>query len=342
MNYQAQAIAQIQQRASTVSSFNGGILQRQCACGQHAGGGECEECRKKREGTIQRAAVSSAPVNAVPPSVHDVLSSPGQPLDAETRAFMEPRFGHDFSAVRVHTDGRAAESARAVNALAYTVGRDVVFGGGEYKPRTSEGKRLLAHELTHVVQQSGSIHSHIASMSITNSGDNYELEAERNSALVIAGPHIVNSPITDVGSHSMLARFDVPGYSCPKRLAPIALRQAEMSGLPGLHNGPADAYRHCFWNCEMVKQCSWLSAYIAGTGHELTDWTANESEMDLNNNSVGRDCGKATSTCDQCCREKLANQELTVLTPEVPGTGSYGKPYPSNPPSSFGLAGVGF
>ncbi len=127
MNYQAQAIAQTQQRASTVPSFNGGILQRQCACGQHAGGGECEECRKKREGMIQRAAVSSAPVNAVPPIVHDVLSSPGQPLDAEARAFMEPRFGHDFSQVRVHTDAKATESARAVNALAYTVGRDVVW-----------------------------------------------------------------------------------------------------------------------------------------------------------------------------------------------------------------------
>ncbi len=102
---------------------------------------------------LQRAAINSAPINAVPPIVHDVLSSPGQPLDAGTRAFMEPRFGHDFSQVRVHTDGQAAESAQAVNALAYTVGRDVVFGNGQYVPGTTEGKSLLAHELTHVVQQ---------------------------------------------------------------------------------------------------------------------------------------------------------------------------------------------
>ncbi len=66
---------------------------------------------------------------------------------------MEPRFGHDFSQVRIHTDERAAETARAVNALAYTVGRDVVFGAGQYAPQTDEGRRLLAHELTHVVQQ---------------------------------------------------------------------------------------------------------------------------------------------------------------------------------------------
>lgn len=90
----------------------------------------------------------------VPPVVHAVLSSgEGQPLDTTTRAFMEPRFGHDFSRVHVHTDSRASESARLVNALAYTVGRDVVFGTGQYQPETGEGQRLLAHELTHVVQQ---------------------------------------------------------------------------------------------------------------------------------------------------------------------------------------------
>src|SRR2546423_3508203 len=89
-----------------------------------------------------------------PPLVDEVLSSGGgQPLDESTRSFMEPRFGHDFSRVRVHADGRAAESAQSVNALAYTAGQDVVFGGGQYEPGTNEGKKLLAHELTHVVQQ---------------------------------------------------------------------------------------------------------------------------------------------------------------------------------------------
>jgi hypothetical protein len=92
----------------------------------------------------------------VPPIVQDALRSTGQPLDPATRAFMEPRFGHDFSHVRVHTDARAAESAQAVNALAYTVGPDVVFGAGQYAPHSREGQRLLAHELTHVVQQGSS------------------------------------------------------------------------------------------------------------------------------------------------------------------------------------------
>jgi outer membrane protein OmpA-like peptidoglycan-associated protein len=132
-------------------------LQRKCACGgTPESEGECEECKAKREAGLQRRVAdqgASPAVNTTPPIVHNVLSSPGQPLDAGTRAFMEPRFGHDFSQVRVHTDARAVESARAVNALAYTVGRNVVFGAGQYAQGTDEGRRLMAHELTHVVQQ---------------------------------------------------------------------------------------------------------------------------------------------------------------------------------------------
>lgn len=83
------------------------------------------------------------------------LRSPGQPLDLATRSFMESRFGYDFSQVRIHTDAKAAESARTLNAMAYTFGRDVIFGPGRYSPMTSSGARLLAHELTHTIQQTG-------------------------------------------------------------------------------------------------------------------------------------------------------------------------------------------
>jgi Domain of unknown function (DUF4157) len=95
--------------ASSLAPRPGGLLQRKCACGGTPGpGGECEACRKKREGTLQRAAINSPPVGEAPPIVHDVLRSSGQPLDAGTRAFMEPRFGHDFTSVPVHP----RESAR--------------------------------------------------------------------------------------------------------------------------------------------------------------------------------------------------------------------------------------
>jgi hypothetical protein len=164
-----------------------GVLQRACACGRHTiAGGGCQECRKQREtGSLQRSAASTASGGGVPPIVHDVLRAPGQPLDATTRALMEPRFGHDFSRVRVHTDAQAFESARAVDALAYTVGRNVVFGSGQYAPETRAGQRLLAHELTHVVQQSsGPTSLQPLSLGPTNSAAEREAGAVADSIVL--------------------------------------------------------------------------------------------------------------------------------------------------------------
>lgn len=105
---------------------------------------------------------SSIPGINVPILVDGVLGSPGQPLDSATRTFMEPRLGHDFGHVRVHIDKEAAKSARVINALAFTVGSDIVFGKGQYAPEASEGGKLLAHELTHVIQQESGLESHQA------------------------------------------------------------------------------------------------------------------------------------------------------------------------------------
>jgi hypothetical protein len=84
------------------------------------------------------------------------LRAHGQPLDPAARAAFEQRFGHDFSAVRIHADGVSAEAARSVGANAFTLGNDIVFGRGRYAPEREAGRRLLAHELAHVVQQGGS------------------------------------------------------------------------------------------------------------------------------------------------------------------------------------------
>src|SRR5262249_35622196 len=115
---------------------------------------KCAECEEEVK-LYKKGATAEAAVGEAPASVHEVLRSPGQPLDPATRGFMEPRFGRDFSGVRVHTDSAAAQSARDVNAHAYTVGHNIVFGGGQFSPETDEGRRLLAHELTHVLQQAG-------------------------------------------------------------------------------------------------------------------------------------------------------------------------------------------
>lgn len=103
----------------------------------------------------KRIPTAGAEQGRVPPRVHDVLRAPGNPLDAASRAFFEPRFGRDFSQVRVHADGRSADAAASVRARAFTVGRDIVFGAGEYAPGTDAGRRLLSHELVHTVQQQG-------------------------------------------------------------------------------------------------------------------------------------------------------------------------------------------
>ena len=184
---------------------SGPLLQRQCACGNHTMGGKCEDCAKG-DGQLQRRLGGGPESSEIPPLVHNVLRSPGEPLEAGVRSVLEPRLGAilgqspvtpvaalpqrmaisqpgdahereadrvaeqvlnspggrqepsrdlrcDLSRVRVHTDARAAESARAVNALAYTVGHHIVFGSGSYSPHSQQGLRLLAHELAHTRQQ---------------------------------------------------------------------------------------------------------------------------------------------------------------------------------------------
>src|SRR5271154_1478562 len=135
--------------AAGASSAGANTLQRKCSCG---GSGTCEECKKKK---LQRSASAAPTTGYAPPIVHDVLRSSGQPLESATRSYFEPRIGMDLSGVRTHTDSRADQSAQAVNALAYTSGRDIVFRAGAYAPATASGGRLLAHELAHVAQQSG-------------------------------------------------------------------------------------------------------------------------------------------------------------------------------------------
>ena len=97
-------------------------------------------------------AVQKGPAPALA-RVQSVLRAPGQPLDRATRTLMESRFGHDFGRVRVHADAQASDSARDIHARAYTVGEHIVFGAGQYAPTADDGRRLLAHELAHVVQQ---------------------------------------------------------------------------------------------------------------------------------------------------------------------------------------------
>jgi hypothetical protein len=175
------------------------FLSRKCA--------SCKDEDKKKEETHNQLArkesnrAAEAP-STIPGIVHDVLRSPGAPLDSSTRSFMEPRFGRDFSNVRVHTDSRAAQSASAVNALAYTVGNHVVLGRGQ------QSLPLMAHELVHVEQQHGS--SDTAPSRIDELGSPREREADRIAADVMnaattaspsaSGAGLMRMPVVNAGN----------------------------------------------------------------------------------------------------------------------------------------------
>jgi len=185
-----------------------GVLRRKCACGGSAAlEGECEECQQKGMSLQRRASSGGVAPAAVPPIVHEVLRSPGQPLDAATRAFMEPRFGHDFSKVRVHADRQAAASADAANAHAYTAGQHIVFADFRYAPQSDDGRVLLAHELTHVLQQSA-----MSGAGEALSSPGAEFEAKRNAARVAAG---LKPRVDLTARHGMIQRQSSEAEKAP-------------------------------------------------------------------------------------------------------------------------------
>jgi len=161
---------------------SGPILRRKCSC--EGASEKCDSC----SGDLQRAATASQANDTVPAIVHDVIGTSGRPLDPSTRSYFELRFGHDLGAVRIHTDATAAKSAKSVNALAYTVGQHVVFGAGQYAQGTGEGRRVMAHELAHTIQQSkGPQHGNLAPLRFSQPSDDAEREASATADRMLSG-----------------------------------------------------------------------------------------------------------------------------------------------------------
>jgi hypothetical protein len=192
------------------------VLQRKCdTCGTSA---SCPKCAASNPLESERGASTDVRTGELAPSlVNEVLQSPGQSLDRQTLETMGRRFGHDFSGVRVHSDSRAAQSAREVSAAAYTVGRHVAFAEGNYAPNTAQGSRLLAHELAHVVQQGGRDHPGTGPIEIGGTSTSAEQEAERASSF----------------------NFGPAGPVAAGSIAPQMQRQAELGAVPCA----PDAYR---------------------------------------------------------------------------------------------------
>lgn len=186
---------------------------------------------------LQRAAGNSS-VGALlqeerSPVLDVVGKGGGQALDAETRGQMEGAMGHDFSDVRVHTGGEASKSAASVQAQAYTVGNDIVFQGGNFNPSSDSGKRMLAHELTHVVQQrSGAVDGtpQAGGISVSDPSDRFEQAAEANADHVMSHGHADPSAVggaAPVAARSVQRDLDEAGENGMPAVGAAVQRQEE-------------------------------------------------------------------------------------------------------------------
>ena len=182
---------------------------------------------------IQRAShAADAAAQDAPASVDRVLASSGKPLDAPLRHDMEQRFGHDFSRVRVHADNAAALSTREVNARAYTVGQDIAFGAGQFAPATREGRRLLAHELTHVAQQGAGTLRREVELDVFDSGE--FSDEELNAYLAKFGPDNIEDNSDSDDKARTLVRRILDGKRQPPDADKLILMIREMqSGYTG-------------------------------------------------------------------------------------------------------------
>jgi hypothetical protein len=248
-------------------------LRRKCECGTH-GGETCAKCAGTPP-TLQRRAAGDAGHSSAPPLVHEVLGSPGQALDARARADLEPRFGRDFSDVRVHTDARARESASSVNARAYAVGRDIVFGAGGYAPASAEGRRLLAHELAHVVQQGGRALMPMAQLEVGAADSSDEREADRMADAATSGRPV---PPASFSAGATLRRDDSgavraeEGKPNPRERLKLDYKKAEQANKAHAKAGPS-------WESKLAtvakgKYKAWHELWSAGDHRGFADQVA--------------------------------------------------------------------
>jgi hypothetical protein len=321
------------------------VLLRKCDCGNHASGGTCESCaaeQRKRQvsrfaehrapGSSRDAAITSA---RVPHVVHDVLRASGHRLPDDVRAFMEPRFGLDFSEVRLHTDGEAARSSRAVGARAYTVGSHIVFSTGQFQPDTDAGRRLLAHELTHVVQQRHTTNADERPETISDPMDASEVEADRTAARVLApgAEHSKVAPSHGLQPPSTAPIGDVtppivhgPGGALQRELSDEAKAGIVGGVVGGLGAGFAIAYfagafdRERFTTDQLIEYLNGLAVRGTPEDHRDSDnkardvvrhWQEGDRRVNVNN---GHTAPQASLTSIQLKRLLIREMLLGATT----------------------------
>src|SRR5680860_865035 len=185
----------------------------------------CVACAQKEEETVHRSV--NSPTNrggtTAPSIVSEVVSSPGQSMDKGTQITMENSFGTDFSSVRIHNDDRAQSSAKTISAQAYTYGSHIVFGRGKYEPHTPSGKHLLAHELTHVMQQGADIRRRVDPNASATNGSTPVVDATTAAPPTALMPEPASEtagPSPEVGSENV-ATAEAPPLPTIVELEPI-------------------------------------------------------------------------------------------------------------------------
>ncbi|MCP4042003.1 MAG: DUF4157 domain-containing protein [Gammaproteobacteria bacterium] len=171
-----------------------------------------EPKKKKEEGFLQRKTNGPVHGSGAPAIVNEALQPPGSPLDATTRTFMESRFGYDFSHVRIYTDSRAGQSARAINALAYTVGHKLVFADGSYSPGSLQGRHLLAHELAHVIQQRAATPAPMDNLKLDTGAGCLEHEANDAANIALGGQRVPSGSFSQLGFMQKVQRAEHGTY----------------------------------------------------------------------------------------------------------------------------------
>ncbi len=297
------------------------------------------------------------------PNVYKILHSSGQPLDWDARAMMEQRLGHDFSHVRVHTDAAAVESARAVRALAYTVGRNIVFGLDQYAPKKPTGLLLIAHELIHVLQQGKD--KGYSTIKLDSENSLREKEAVARSSEILTNPERRGSvTVAAEAPPGMIQRgwplvvaaglgiaggmYALWAWKCLKPLEDpmyIATFGDKIDRSGGfrlwyynkihapISNNVWDAFGHCWVSCESTKRCGRITTAIAGKAREFwrerIDSNPHDSyQQDTNNQSLGRNYGAANVDCRIACQNAaLPSGGIDLSAPQkqfwTPSTGAY-------------------
>ncbi len=290
------------------------VLRRKCGCRAHKpGGGTCETCAAKHN-ALQRKGTNQNEPGIAPQSVYDVLSAPGHPLDPQTRAFFEPRFGRSFENVRTHTDGRATNSAREVGAFAYAVGNDIVFGAGQYAPRTLGGRQTLAHELAHVAQQGGAgLHRKATPDAIAIGGASDGAERDADSA---ADAVMRMTEGADGGSSARHAVSDTTPSALRRKLAvdPADSVPAASGGKAVPLTGAVEGLLNRMCPSAACKVDAKTGAVT--TRERLCDWhppiVVGKTEADLTDTPTGCNC-----ICDVI---KSAQTATISFSPGGPGT----------------------